>query len=410
MTTSAEQGYAAAVLGWAGHLRAGGTTPWATWVHELPTTTATTSTGTLPDAVHLELLRRLNERAGASSADTSAGTAADVVLGTPSPGRGLVDVPLPWPGHEPSFGTPAIDPARLPSEELVRLAAGVLTRLLPGVHLTPEAPAPDRWPLPWRPRFRVHGAPLTADVVRRGLTAAGAVESDWRPLHLVVARPVEQLVAEHWTASTRAGSTLRWSAVWRRARAADRLPGPVDVAALASRLHGQGADVHVLVAPDAETATRLAAPLLGVRPPPTPPAGGVVDLPGSDLLRRVNRLAALGESPRATTERLVQVLSEIPRTGTAPPPQAPRASRDWAARAAARLAEDLAGADYPVHGDLAALKPAPPGGPRRSGAWAVDPDHTLEVTLAACLRTLHHLSDPADPTDPADPSERTRPT
>ena len=390
MTTSGQQEYAAAVRGWADHLRGGGTTPWATWVHELPSTTASLRASPLtplPDAVHLELLRRLNELAGGSLADTSWGTGADVVLGTPSPGRGLVDVPLPWPGHEPTFGSPAIDPARLPSEELVRLAAGLLARLLPGVPPPPEAPAADRWPLPWRQRFRVHGAPLTADVVRRGLTAAGAVESDWRPVHLVVARPVEQLVAEHWTAATRAGSILRWSTVWRRARAADRLPGPVDVAALAARLHDQGADVHVLVALDTATATRLAGPVVGVRTRPTTLVDGA-DLTGSDLLRRVNRLAALRESPRATTDRLVQVLREIPRTGTAPPPQAPRAFGDWAAHAAARLAEDLAGADYPVHGDLAALHPVPPVGARRSGAGTVDPDHTLEVALAACLRTL----------------------
>lgn len=380
MTTSGAEAYAAAVLGWADHLRAGGTTPWTTWVRDPAPTTASHATGPLPDAVHLELLRRLNDRAG-----VPLGAAADVVLGTPSPGRGLVDVPLPWPGHGPAFGSPPTDPAELPSEELVRLAAGVLTRLLPGVPLRPEAPAPDRWPLPWRPRFRVHGAPLAADVVRRGLTAAGAVESDWRPVHLVVATPVEQLVAEHWTAATRAGGILRWSTVWRRARAADRLPGPVDVAALASQLHGQGAEVHVLVAADAATATRLAGPPLGVRPD-APPSGDGADLPGSDLLRRVNRLAALLESPRALTERLVQVLREIPRTPV--PPQAPRASRDWAARAAARLADDLSRADYPVHGDPAVLHAAPPGGPRRSGAGTVDPDHTLDVALAACLRTL----------------------
>ena len=392
MTTSAEQEYAAAVRAYADHLRAGGTTPWATWVRDLPATTAAPGPllDPLPDAVHLELLRRLNERAGAPVVP-----AADVVLGTPSPGRGLVDVPLPWPGHEPAFGSPAIDPAALPGEELLRLAAGLLTRLLPGVPPAPEGPAPDRWPLPWRSRFRVHGAPLTADVVRRGLTAAGAVESDWRPVHLVVARPVEDMVAEHWTAATRAGSILRWSAVWRRARAADRLPGPVDVAATADRLHREGADVRVLVAPDAATATGLAARLLGVRPPPAPAPAALVDLPGSDLLRRVNRLAALGEAPRATTRSLVQVLDAIPRAGTAPAPRAPRASRDWAARAAARLAEDLSRADYPVLGDLAALHPASSGAPRRSGAGTIDPDHTLEVALAACLTTL---------------LERTRPT
>ena len=132
-----------------------------------------------PTPSHLELVRRLNLAAGASGCPGW----PTCVLATPSPGSRPVDVPLPWPGRRtPRFGSPAIDPAQLPEEELIRLAVGVLARLLPGVPRpagTPELTR--RWPVPWRRRFRLHGSPGTVAAVRRGLLAQGLVETDWRP-------------------------------------------------------------------------------------------------------------------------------------------------------------------------------------------------------------------------------------
>ncbi len=86
--------YDDAVSGWAEHLRSGGTTTWAAWLdgHDQPVPSPAEPRRPLPDAVHLELVRRLNMAAG-----RPVDALADRVLATASPGRGLVDVPLPWP-------------------------------------------------------------------------------------------------------------------------------------------------------------------------------------------------------------------------------------------------------------------------------------------------------------------------
>ena len=120
--------YDEAVAGWAAHLRSGGTTTWSVWLDRDPAPRRPQRPRPLPDAVHLELVRRLNEAAG-----EPVEALADRVLATASPGRGLVDVPLPWPEGVRGYGSPATDPARLPEEELIRLAVGVLVHLLPGV-------------------------------------------------------------------------------------------------------------------------------------------------------------------------------------------------------------------------------------------------------------------------------------
>ena len=133
---------------------------------------------------------------------------------------------FPGPTRRPGSASPRWIRPRCRPQELVRLAVGVLARLLPGVPLPPAAPTRPRWPLPWRRRFRLHGSPGTVAAVRQALLAQGLVESDWRPTHVVIARPIEVMMAEHWAASVQAGGILRWSTLWRRTQAAGRLPRP----------------------------------------------------------------------------------------------------------------------------------------------------------------------------------------
>lgn len=337
----------------------------------------------MPDAIHLELLRRLNLAAGGG-----VGGLADLVLATGAPGRGPVDVPLRWPGEQPRFGSRPVDPEQLPAEELVRLASGVLTRLLPGVRTgAGTEDLPDRWPFPWRGRFRLHGSPATAQAVRRTLLVEGLVESSWRPTRVVVARPLDVMMAEHWVARARAGGILKWSTLWRRALAADRLPGPVDVAAVAEglRASGDGA-VHVVVARDADRAAALVRQLLGVRIAPLPPLPLRADHATADLLRRVNRLTALESGPARVPDlaaRLSDVLRDVvPADEAVPAPLVPRPSLEWAQQSAARQAERLRTADYAVHGDPAELAPED-----HRGTGRVDRDRTLELALRACLAT-----------------------
>ncbi|MET0839516.1 MAG: hypothetical protein ABWY19_12085 [Marmoricola sp.] len=374
--------YEQAVSSWAAHLRAGGTTDWHRF-REHPAPAPDVDVRPLPDSVHLELVRRLNLAAGGVAHPDL----ADQVLATVAPGRGRVDIPLPWPDSPPRFGVVAMDPAALPTQELVRLAVGVLARLLPGVPTPPEEPTRPRWPLPWRRRFRLHGSPGTVAAARASLLAQGLVESDWRPTHVVIARPIEVMMAEHWAASVHAGGILRWGTLWRRTQAAAQLPARIDVAAIAARLQDQvgprrrGRHVHVVVARDAETAQALTAGVLGARPPRIT---ATADPSTSDLSRRLNRLTPLTSGPeqvRALSASLARVLADVPTPGEAPAPVTPEGSLPWARATAEAIREAITEAGYPVHGDPEALLPAGIRCPE-----TIDRDRTLDLAVHASLR------------------------
>lgn len=366
--------YDEAVAGWAAHLRSGGTTEWSTWLdHAEPGEPLRPR----PDGVHLELVRRLNRAAGDPTP-----ALADLVLTTASPGRGLVDVPLPWPGEARRFGSPAIDPGTLPEEELIRLASGVLLRLLPAVPEPRRPPRPGHRPVPWRRRFRLHGAPGMVAEVRRGLLAQGLVESDWWPTHVVLAGPVDAMMAEHWAANARAGGIRKWATLWRHQLAVGGLPRSIDVVAIAHDLAGRPREpLHVVVARDRQEAAEQAASILRARPFV---ATGAVDPAATDLHRRVNRLAALIDGRpqyRNLAMRLAAVLDGVDLPG---PPQrlgVPRGALSWAREQAAGLARGLDAAGYAVHGDPENLSPT-----NHRSPGAVDRTRTLDLAVAACVR------------------------
>ena len=379
--------YEQAVGAWAAHLRAGGTTDWSAW-RDTTTDSAEGQLGDagrqpLPDAVHLELVRRINV-AAPQGADNRG--LADRVFATAAPGRGLIDVPLPWPDSPRRFGTPPMDPAQLPEEELIRLAVGVLAHLLPGVpHSTPEAP-PAPWPMPWRRRFRLHGSPGTVAGVRESLLAQGLVETDWRPTHIVIARPVPVMMAEYWSAAVRNGGILKWSTVWRRAEAAGRLPPSIDVADIAERLATKSTrQVHVVAARSAEEAAALSAGVLRADPAVVGENG---DAALADLLRRLNRLTGLAHGPGRVRELARTLAARLDEPATpahsasslAPPPPA----MGWAQEQAASSAERIRRAGYAVHGELDALTPTDHRMP-----GTVDRGRTLELAVTACKRCWH---------------------
>jgi hypothetical protein len=405
MTTPTASSYPAAVAGWSGHLREGGTTSWLDWrshARSDPLPAAPVRDHPLPDAVHLELVRRINQRSGRAERGL-----ADLVLGTASPGRGRVDVPLPWAAEDrPRFGHPPIDPDALPTEELVRLAVGVLARLLPALPSPATPPDLTRWPVPWRRRFRLHGSPATVAAVRRALLGQGLVETDWRPVHLVLGRPLEVMMAEHWQAATVAGGHLRWATVWRRAEAIDALPARVDVVRTAERLAATASrtePVHLVVAPEGAELSRIVAEVLSARPFELPDAGDAAHV---DVLRRLNRLTALTHGP-GQVRRLATTLADLLEEGATGTTVAatPRSALPWARRTSAariaRLGHRSGGsgvAGYAVHGDPGALAPTEPpsgphSGPGRPGT--IDPRRTLEVAVDGCLHAWRRQETPS---------------
>ncbi|GAB3653885.1 hypothetical protein GCM10027596_04950 [Nocardioides korecus] len=389
--SSPRTGYAAAVLGWADHVAAGGRTPWADWAAD-PPAHHPASTDPLPTSPQLELLRRLVARAGGPVPGL-----AERVLTTSLPGRGLVDVPLPWP-ERPRFGSAPVDPADVGVEELLRVAGGLLVHLLPGVRLPRAEPAPPprrSWrPRSRRPQFRVHGPTLAADVVRRDLLAAGWAEGDRRPHHLVVGLPLDGLAALHWDTTTRRGSRLRWTTLWRRWRSLDRLPTSVDVAATADGVRRACPQdrVSVVLGRDLADLRVRTAEGLGL-PAPTGPAPHPPDPRAADLRRRLNPALRLAASPGHRSLGDLREALALALDATADGPAAGRAlgvpprSRAWARREAARVAADLRAADYPVLGDPGLVGDlAPSTDPTARGVGLIDPDSTLELALVACLR------------------------
>ena len=382
-------GYAEAVEGWAAHLREGGTTTWSAWRHQESRPPPVVLRRPLPSATHLELVRRINQVGGGAAVPGL----VDLVLTTPAPGRGRVDVPLSWPDgpDAPRFGTPPLEPDEVPGDELVRLAVGVLARQLP--HLPAPAPAPDltRWPVPWRRRFRLYGSPGTVAAVRQALLAQGLVESDWRPVHVVLGRPLEAMMAEHWAATTALGGHLRWTTLWRRAEATRTLPPRLDVVGIAERLAARPRPreaVHLVVAREADEVALHVAKLLRAKPFEL---GGDSDAARTDLLRRLNRLTAVAHGP-GQVRRLATTLSETMAGSVArvPTVAVPPGARKWARRNAAtaieRLGQDNRSAGYAVHGDPASLAPTG-SGPNSGLPGTIDPRQTLEVAVEACLRT-----------------------
>lgn len=376
MDSRNQAAYAERVRAWAGQLRTGSTQTWREFLAGPDVPGAPLDgDGPLPGAAQLELVRRLAERAEDLPGFVGL---ADLVIATAGPGRGLVDAPLPWSAVR-SVGTPPVQPDELPAEEILRACAGVLARLLAPEAALP-APRPSRPWRPWRRGFTLLGAPTTVDQVRSALLERGLREGGAKTTWFVLGGPLEEMMAQRWSARVRAGAGLRWQRLWRTSATNDRLPPAIALPTIAGHVAEEfGATrVHVVLADGPAGALQVVADVLGVSAGPLEPR---VDVLATDLLRRVNPVLGLAVGEEGRRRVVDRVWRQIAAGEDSAPLGAPAAQLDWAIATGERMAGALGGGRaarrYAVHGDPALVVPT-----RRTDVRRVpDPDAVLQHAL-----------------------------
>lgn len=302
-------------------------------------------------AVHVELVRRLD-----AGLPEFTGL-ADLVLRTPLPGRGPVDIPVAGDARA-AYGTPSADPEGLDPEQLLRLSSAVLAGL---VRELPAVSHEERRPRLWARRFRVSGAPVVREQVRAALRAKGWRESKRGGTHVVIGAPIPDGFGQVWTHRVGAGGAMSWGRMWQRQRDRGQVPAPLrydDLRAAAATTGGQVLAVHGTAA---SVRTELGQ-RLGIDLPE------VTDLLTVDVARRANWVLGTGLRPadhRALMPRLIEVVGRA--TDPVTELDVPRMHRDWAAGLSG-----TGGADY-AHSQVS----APDGLPA---------ERTLSLSLAAIGR------------------------
>jgi hypothetical protein len=292
------------------------------------------------------------------------------VLETSAPGRGRPDLELAGAVERLEFGPPPVDPADLPDDELLRVAASVIADEVVAAGLPDPAPAPRR--RLWHIRYRLVGDPMIANPMRDALIAQGRPPGGRGSRVVVVGTDVGAMVAHAWTARSLAegGSGWReWLTPYTRGRA---LPRRVDLLRTAREWSESVGRERVAVVLDPALVPRL----VGVRRLPDP-----VGLPSdaTDLARRVGQVLGLLAVP-ARKRALVQqtLLPRLVDSGGAPL-VVPEEHHDWLHERAVRLRDGLLRAGYAVHGDPDSLLPV-----ARDGV----PEPSDAAVLALALRLM----------------------
>ncbi len=216
--------------------------------------------------------------------------------------------------------------------------------------------------------------------MRSALAAAGHVEGGRRPEVVLLAEPLDVLLAQIWSTRVQHGAPVRWVTFAGRWARRDQLPPSADLATIAAFWAGRVGPgrVHVVAGPDAR---RTTAAILGLRTAdPVPPVVPRSLSPAAvDVLRRLNRVLNVRFPDDVRSAHLRHVAGLLPED-PAPALAVPRRHRGWLDDRARRVADDLRAGGYAVHGDLAGLAP------RHVGAPHPRRDDVLTLVLDTCLR------------------------
>jgi hypothetical protein len=318
--------------GWVAHLQEGGTTPWRAWAVE-----GRPGGRFLPGAQQLELLRRLNE-VGPPSPEL-----ATRVLEASAPGRGRPDLELDGAVDRLAFGPPPVDPADLPDDELIRVAAGLVAEDVVAAGL----PEPAREPVPrwWRTRYRLVGDAELADPRRAELIRRGRPPGGRGAVVLVLGTDLGQLLVDAWTTRclTEGVAPWRdWIDAWARRTT---LPPRADLLQAASRWRETAGAGRVRVVLDMDELPRL----VGVRRPLS--ASRPLSADATELARRIGPVLNLLVVPEARQALVEHHLRPWLAAAGGEPLVLPPEHRRWARARATAMRDDLLRGRYPVHGD-----------------------------------------------------------
>ena len=363
--------------GWLRHLQAGGTTAWVDWSGPGPA-----GGRVLPGAQQLELLRRLNLAGRPSEA------LVHRVLTASAPGRGRPDLELDGAVDRPRFGPPPVDPADLPDDELLRVAANLLAEDVVAGEPVPE-PGPG-WVRPWRRRHRLLGDPALAVPLRTELIARGRPPGGRNAVVLVLGTDLGQMLADVWEHRCFGDGGATWRRWLDSLARRDVLPPRADLLRIAEAWTGRPGRGRVDVVLDPAAVPDL----VGVRrlsPPPPPVAADA-----ADLARRVSAVLSLLVTPPRREVLLRQTLRPRLAGAAGPPVVLPEEHRAWVHDRAVRMRDGLLNAGYAVHGDPDALLPRErPGAaePSDAGVLSLALRLLLERDAAATGHTDHGSHD-----------------
>lgn len=260
------------------------------------------------------------------------------------------------------------------SSASLRLAIGVLADELIARDPGPGS-APRRRPRPPRRGVLVLGTPATASATRAA-NDLSALRPRSVSTVVVLARPLDEALADVWASRVRAGMNRTWGGMTATLAARDRIPPQADAARIAARWARRVGHerVHVVTAP---------GPVTGITRRPLHVVHPEVAAAPVELTRGVGQLLGILTDPETHARVVDRVLRPVIADERGPGPAVRPRLRPWLERRAREMVEGVREGGYALHGDPADLAPSGAGTVRWPGSTRQEP-----ATLAVAVRTL----------------------